>query len=65
MYIYNGCTEYEQLVCSHIGLDEQGFQSKIVNIFLPTVLTCVLGAQRNRLIEMVLLRPTTYVLVEK
>ena len=31
----DGCTEYEQLVWSHIGLDEQGFQSKIVNILLP------------------------------
>ena len=51
----DGCTEYEQLVCSHIGLDEQGFQSKIVNIFLPISLTCVLGAQRNLLIETVLL----------
>ena len=30
-----------------------------------TILTCVLGAQKNRLIEMVLYVPTTYVLDEK
>ena len=31
------------------------FQCKIVNIFLPINLTYVLGAQKNRLIETVLL----------
>ena len=31
------------------------FESKIVTIFLPIILTCVLGAQKNRLIETVLL----------
>ena len=35
--------------------------SKIVNIFL---FIFVLGAQKNHLIEMVLLRSTTYLLVE-
>ena len=31
------------------------FESKIVNIFSPSVLTYVLGAQKNRLDETVLL----------
>ena len=31
----------------------------------PSVKSCVLGAQKNRLIETVLLVHTTYVLVEK
>ena len=38
-----------------IGLDKQNFQRKIVNIFYPSFLTYVLGAQKNRLIETVLL----------
>ena len=37
------------------GLNKQNFQRKIVNIFLPIILACVLGAQKNRLIETVLL----------
>ena len=43
----DGCTEYEQLVCSHIGLDEQGFQSKIVNIFLPSSFNLCFGCSRE------------------
>ena len=39
------------------------FESKIVNNFL--FLTSVLAAQKNRLIETVLLSMSTYVLVEK
>ena len=34
-----------------IGLDIQLFKRKTVNISYPSVLTCVLGAQKNRLIE--------------
>ena len=37
------------------------FECKIVNSFL----SCVLGVQKNRLIEMGVLVPTAYVLVEK
>ena len=33
----------------------KNFQCKIVNISYPSILTYVLGAQKNRLIEMVLL----------
>ena len=40
---------------SFIGLDKQIFERKIVNISYPSVLTYVLGAQKNRLIETVLL----------
>ena len=36
-----------------------------MNIFYPSILTYVLGAQKNRLIETVLLSTTTYVLVFK
>ena len=41
------------------------FERKIVNIFYPSVLGNVLGAQKNSLIETVLLVPTIYVWVEK
>ena len=37
------------------GLDKQKFQRKIVNIFLPKFLAYVLGAQKNHLIETVIL----------
>ena len=43
----DGCTEYEQLVCSHIGLDEQGFQSKIVNFFLPISFNLCFGCSKE------------------
>ena len=38
-----------------IGLDKQISQRKIVNNSYPSVLTYVLGAQKNRLIETVIL----------
>ena len=38
-----------------IGLDKQFFQHKIVNFFLPIIFSIFLGAQKNRLIETVLL----------
>ena len=38
-----------------IGLDKQKNLRKIVNIFLPIILAYVLGAQKNRLSETVLL----------
>ena len=41
------------------------FQRKIVNIFLLIFLMHVLDAQKNRLIETVLLSTTSYVLFEK
>ena len=41
--------------CVSTGLDTQIFLRKIVNIFLPIILAHVLGAQKNRLIETVLL----------
>ena len=41
------CTEYEQLVFSHIGLDEQGFQSKIVNFFLPISFNLCFGCSKK------------------
>ena len=44
---YNGCTEYEQLVRSHINLDEQGFQSNIVNIFLPISFNLCFGCSKE------------------
>ena len=47
------------------GLENKIFESKIVNIFLPNILTYALGAQKNHLIEMILLSTTTCVLVEK
>ena len=37
------------------GLDKQKNRREIVNIFLPIYLAYVLGAQKNRLIETVLL----------
>ena len=40
---------------NHIGLVKLNFERKIVNIFLPSVLTYVFGAPKNRLIETVLL----------
>ena len=41
---------------TNTGLDKQKkAQRKVVNIFLQSVLTYVLGAQKNRLIETVLL----------
>ena len=41
---------------AHIGhLDKKKFKRKIVNIFFPSVLTYVFGAQKNHLIETVLL----------
>ena len=39
----------------YIGLDKQKFSNEIVNISYPSVLTYVLGVQKNRLIETVLL----------
>ena len=39
----------------YIGLDKQKFSSKIVIFSYPSILTYVLGAQKNRLIETVLL----------
>ena len=39
-----------------IGLDKQNFQCKDVNIFLLISFNICLGAQKNRLIETVLLR---------
>ena len=41
------------------------FERKIATIFYLSVLTYVLGVQKNHLIETVLLSTTTYVLVEK
>ena len=41
--------------CESTGLDKQFFQRKIVNIFLPINFNICLGAQKNRLIETVLL----------
>ena len=38
------------------GLDKRFFQRKIVNIFYPSVLTYILGAQKPRLIGPVDLR---------
>ena len=38
-----------------IGLDKQFFKSKIVILFYPSVLAYGLGAQKNSLIETVLL----------
>ena len=42
-------------VCLFEITGKQTFQRKIVNIFLPIILAYVLDAQKNRLIEMVLL----------
>ena len=39
----------------NIGQDKHNFESKIVMFSYPSVLTYVLGAQKNHLIEMVLL----------
>ena len=54
-------------VCGYpVGLEvDKHFQRKNVNIFLTISLTYVLGAQKNRLIETILLSTQTYVLVEK
>ena len=38
-----------------MGSDKQNFEHKIVKFFYPSVVTYVLGAQKNRLIETVLL----------
>ena len=38
-----------------IGLDKQKKSAEIIYIFLPIILAYVLGAQKNRLIETVLL----------
>ena len=41
---------------TYTGLDiNKNFQRKIVNIFLPIILAYALGAQKNHLIETVLL----------
>ena len=40
---------------SPTGLDKQKFLAKIVNISYPSILTDLLGAKKNRLIETVLL----------
>ena len=39
----------------HTGLNKQNFSGKFVNIFLPINYPYVLGTQKNRLIETVLL----------
>ena len=50
----------------YIGPDKQIFWRVNFRLFsYPLVKTCVLGAQKNRLIETVLFSTTTYVLVEK
>ena len=38
-----------------IGFDKQKFECRIVNVFLPTSCNICLGAQKNHLIETVLL----------
>ena len=50
-----------------MGLDKQIFSTRMyVNIFLPINYSYVLGAQKNRLIETVLLSThNKYVLIEK
>ena len=63
MYPYlDACTmfhmisaHYTKIPIIHTGLDNQNFQPAIVNIFLPVILSICLGAQKNRLIETVLL----------
>ena len=39
----------------YTNLVNKHFQRKLVNIFLPIVLAYVLGAQKNRLVDTVLL----------
>ena len=53
--------------CSYItSLEKTYFLSIKLKIFsYQSVLTYVLGSQKNRLIETVLLRTTSYVLLEK
>ena len=48
-----------------IGLDKHTFEGIIVNIFLPSFLAFVLGAQKNCLIETVILSTHNICLVEK
>ena len=43
----DSCTEEKQLARSHIGLDEQGFQSKIGNIFLPISFNLCFGCSKE------------------
>ena len=51
---------------SYTGLDKKEFSVKLKILSYPSILKYVLGAQKNRLIETVLLSThNTYVLVEK
>ena len=45
--------------------DAQNFELKIAIIFLSMIKICVIGAQKNCLIETVLWAPPTYVLIVK
>ena len=47
------------------GLDKHFFSVQLFIFFCPSFLTCVLGAQKNHLIEMVLLSTHNICLVEK
>ena len=47
------CHILANIICT--GLDKQKCKLKIVNIFFPISLKYVLGAQKNRLIEAVLI----------
>ena len=58
-----GLTEV-YFMCSAIGRDEQFLSVNLRIIPNLSVQPFVLGALKNRLIKTVLLRPTTYVLVE-
>ena len=54
------CSNNKQLVKIN-----KSFSMKLEIIFYSLILSCVLGSQKNRLIEMVLLSTKTNVLVEK
>ena len=55
LLIFNRYLYKKQLNSENTGLDKQKFQRKIVNIFLPINFNICFGAQKNRLIETVLL----------
>ena len=56
MVIITTSTDTKKEIQVYIGLDKKKIERKIVNIFLyPLVLSCVLGAIKNRLIETFLL----------
>ena len=58
------CHNSNLAITSQVKIN-QTFQHKNVNIFLPIFLAYVLGAQKNHLIEMVLLSTHNICLVEK